>query len=242
MKISIISDLHTEGSSYRISESNSDLILMAGDICTVKSKNGFVNKSNVPVIAVPGNHEYYGGEMMAAKIRMKQNNSIKYLDCESVIINGVKIIGCTLWPVFNEVLAKDRNYIAHVINDFKQILNDGSPLLIPDMHLLGGMNRKWLREELKVKHSGPIIVMTHFLPSEKSVDPQFKDEKVLNKYFVSDVEDLIGPPVNLWIHGHTHSSVDYTLNGTRVICNPKGYVRRNDVENLKFNPSLTIDI
>lgn len=28
---------------------------------------------------------------------------------------------------------------------------------------------------------------------------------------------------SLWIHGHVHESADYELNGTRIICNPKGY-------------------
>ena len=27
----------------------------------------------------------------------------------------------------------------------------------------------------------------------------------------------------LWIHGHKHESFDYEVNGTRVVCNPRGY-------------------
>jgi predicted phosphodiesterase len=31
----------------------------------------------------------------------------------------------------------------------------------------------------------------------------------------------------LWIHGHTHDPFDYEINGTRVICNPRGYPGEN---------------
>ena len=30
-------------------------------------------------------------------------------------------------------------------------------------------------------------------------------------------------PRKLWVHGHTHSSFDYNIHGTRVVCNPRGY-------------------
>lgn len=29
----------------------------------------------------------------------------------------------------------------------------------------------------------------------------------------------------LWIHGHTHDGFDYHVNGTRVVCNPRGCAR-----------------
>ena len=32
------------------------------------------------------------------------------------------------------------------------------------------------------------------------------------------------------------------MNGTRVVCNPRGYVRSNHAENPEFNPSLIIEI
>jgi hypothetical protein len=32
-----------------------------------------------------------------------------------------------------------------------------------------------------------------------------------------------GQRAALWIHGHMHDPFDYEINGTRVICNPRGY-------------------
>jgi hypothetical protein len=48
----------------------------------------------------------------------------------------------------------------------------------------------------------------------------------LNCYFVCDPEPLIlkRKPA-LWLHGHTHGSVDLVVGATRVRCNPFGYAR-----------------
>jgi hypothetical protein len=48
----------------------------------------------------------------------------------------------------------------------------------------------------------------------------------------------------LWVHGHTHSSFDYLLNGTRVVCNPRGYPlrRQGGFENPDFNASFAVDL
>ncbi len=40
--------------------------------------------------------------------------------------------------------------------------------------------------------------------------------------------------------GHTHDSFDYNINGTRVICNPRGYSTFD--ANPVFNPNLVIEI
>jgi hypothetical protein len=47
---------------------------------------------------------------------------------------------------------------------------------------------------------------------------------VLNGAFVSDIETFIASSrVPLWIHGHTHYCVDYTVGETRVLSNQRGY-------------------
>ena len=46
----------------------------------------------------------------------------------------------------------------------------------------------------------------------------------------------------LWLHGHTHDSFDYRINGTRVVCNPRGYARNGINENALFDPSLTLEV
>ena len=60
---------------------------------------------------------------------------------------------------------------------------------------------------------------------------------------VSDAERLIdGSRARLWIHGHTHDSFDYCLNGTRVVCNPRGYARNGVNENPLFDANFLVEI
>jgi hypothetical protein len=71
---------------------------------------------------------------------------------------------------------------------------------------------------------------------------------------VSELESLMGAErVQLWIHGHTHSSFDYVVAGTRVVCNPRGYARglgsdpeqaspTLSFENPEFQPALVVEI
>jgi hypothetical protein len=48
-------------------------------------------------------------------------------------------------------------------------------------------------------------------------------------------ENLVDENVSLWIHGYTHTSIDYKLRGTRVIANPRGYFS----ESQAFNGNLS---
>jgi predicted phosphodiesterase len=60
---------------------------------------------------------------------------------------------------------------------------------------------------------------------------------------VSDAEYLFGTGrAQLWIHGHTHDSFDYTVHRTRVVCNPRGYAKAGTNENPRFDPDLIIEV
>jgi hypothetical protein len=86
------------------------------------------------------------------------------------------------------------------------------------------------------------VVITHHAPSPKSIHPRFAGSAI-NACFVSDVESLMGAQrAALWIHGHTHDSFDYTVSGTRVVCNPRGYSKNNVNENPLFDPNLVVTI
>jgi predicted phosphodiesterase len=46
----------------------------------------------------------------------------------------------------------------------------------------------------------------------------------------------------LWVHGHTHNSCDYHIKRTRVLANPRGYVKDGKAENSEFDPGLTVEV
>jgi predicted phosphodiesterase len=99
-----------------------------------------------------------------------------------------------------------------------------------------------LQDRLDEDFEGKTVVVTHHLPSIQSVSERYKDSD-LSACFASNLDYLFGEKVDVWIHGHTHDSLDYTVCGTRVICNPRGYERYGSgPENYDFNPELTIEI
>lgn len=110
------------------------------------------------------------------------------------------------------------------------------------MNALYERNRAWLKQALDTRCPEPTVVITHHAPSLRSVNPRFKGS-LLNACFASETDDLVqGDKAVLWIHGHMHDCLDYTLNGTRVVCNPRGYFRDGIPENPAFNPAFTVSV
>jgi len=58
----------------------------------------------------------------------------------------------------------------------------------------------------------------------RSITPRYRNSSP-NCFFVCpEAEDILRKQSpRLWVHGHTHDSVDYHLGATRVLCNPLGY-------------------
>ena len=60
--------------------------------------------------------------------------------------------------------------------------------------------------------------------------------------YASNLQSLFGR-MQLWIHGHVHHSRDYLVDGTRVLCNPRGYSLHSGAdENRDFDASLTVTV
>src|SRR5262249_10274772 len=127
------------------------------------------------------------------------------------------------------------------MNDFKLISleNDPSKSFTPEASVaLHRRSRAFLRRMLNAPFDGPTVVVTHHGPHPNSINARYLSD-VLNPAFGSDLAALIesGRP-KLWIHGHVHSSFDYRVGATRILCNPRGYGN----ENPGFDPLLVVDI
>ena len=98
-----------------------------------------------------------------------------------------------------------------------------------DLIELHQQQRAWLRQALARPFAGRTVVVTHHAPSARSVegfggwpgDPRAGTGARAAAY-ASNLTDLFGPNVGLWIHGHVHASLDYVDRGTRVVCNSRG--------------------
>ena len=100
----------------------------------------------------------------------------------------------------------------------------------------------WLAKQLAQPFDGKTVVVTHHGPDLGSLDPRYSHDLVSGG-FLSRRPDLVAQ-ANLWIHGHTHTSFDYCIDDSRVVCNPRGYVSRRtgEPENRYFDWCCVIDI
>jgi Icc-related predicted phosphoesterase len=96
-----------------------------------------------------------------------------------------------------------------------------------------------LASKFRERFNGTTIVVSHHAPSIKSIPSALRNDLISSAY-ASDLEGLVsGSNAKLWIHGHIHSSSDYYLGKTRVICNPKGYP---DEPVQDFDPKMVAEV
>lgn len=260
MRLHILSDLHIETTAFDPPETGADVVVLAGDIHngTQGLEWAATRFAGQRVLYVPGNHEYYDGDLrsgmetLAARAR---ELGITLLDNAMTEIDGVRFLGSTLWTDFCLDGADRRDEVMKLslpfIVDFRAI-RDGDGLFTPEASVrLHAASRKWLGERLAERFSGPTVVITHHAPHPLSVHARFARHPA-NGGFVSNLENAMGTAV-LWIHGHTHNSFDYSVKGTRVVCNPRGYVYKKKApnsetvlavkaENGEFDPGLIVSV
>ncbi len=247
----VFSDLHLEFCDWTPPPAPADAILLAGDIAVGThgiewARRQFADK---PIVYVPGNHEFYGARLPEAleALRSAANRcDIHFLDGDECTLDGVRFLGATLWTDYalygsaKAQLARAMAEAKHHMNDFRMISwTDGSrftPELVREMHLT---RAQWLADKLAEPFAGPTVVITHHLPHLLSIHPKYEGT-ALNPCFASDLDHLVRAPVTLWVHGHTHESIDYVVNGTRVVCNPRGYLPEEP--NPAFDPQGVVEL
>lgn len=234
MRIRVLSDLHHEffldkGRAFRdLLPVDCDVLVLAGDIsteCIGTALAHFCDRFR-HVVYVLGNHEFYGSSVSRTLDRIEKLNhgihNLHWLENTSVELGGVRFVGGTLWfPKPTTDKGKWGMTDFHVIREFE-----------PWVYAQNMATRAYLQQTV-----GPsTVVVTHHLPSYRSVHPKYRGSS-LNRFFVGD--DMTVRP-RLWIHGHTHESMDYTVGNTRVVCNPYGYFGQE--ENPQFDPGFTVEI
>jgi predicted phosphodiesterase len=253
MRLHILSDLHLGSAGFEPPETDADVVVLAGDIARPRESVPWAMQFAKPVLYVAGNHEFYGGSIdgtLGALRRACAGSSIQVLDGDEIVLGGVRFLGATLWTdfeLFNDAARKAEAMAEaqRLIRDFSRIRREeaSDAVFTPqDSVALFRRQASWLSQRLAAPFDGPTVVITHHAPSTGSIHPRFTDS-LLNACFVSAGERLLdGTRAPLWIHGHTHDSFDYRVNGTRVLCNPRGYAKDGVNENPCFDPALVIDI
>jgi predicted phosphodiesterase len=247
MQIQLVSDLHTEFHadsgmalvSRQLDNTDVDVLVLAGDVVCWKhyeeaSKVLSVLCERYPhVVYVTGNHEYYGSSfdnvrMLIEKVARKYPNKFHWLENSSVVIDGQRFIGCTLW--FPEPTTAVRFLNRKFLSDYSQIKD-----FEPEVYNKHRFSCGYLFEEIKKTD----IVITHHMPSYRLVAPEYISSS-LNNFFAVNLDELLVGGCKLWVCGHTHTGFDTTVFNTRVICNPLGYPREKSA--FSFNPHLIVEV
>lgn len=265
MQAVIFSDLHLSFSDldYRLDfPPNAEIAIIAGDVCAPVSSSlkwifERVVMQGLPVIFVAGNHEHYGhilDHSMADGMAVRgRYDGLHWLENEGVVIDGIRFLGATLWTDYE--LYERPEESMHVallhMNDHRAIHRVDAAgrrgrFYPEDARAIHQASRAWLERQLKEPFDGKTVVVSHHCPHPHSIHPRYAGDR-LNPAFTSDLDAIIERyQPTAWVHGHTHSSFDYQVGQTRVICNPRGYVhsvfgKRNEIENPDFQPFKVVE-
>jgi predicted phosphodiesterase len=288
VNIQLLSDLHLESHPHFAAQplAGADVLVLAGDIGSYQQDSALTRLAvpdfglarfsprpvheggaawPTPVIFVPGNHEYDALEFDQAHQRLRQaceRWGLIWLEQESVVLQGVRFVGCTLWSDFDglssapgttandlaaaapgalaeQLKARDKAFrAANFYLRKNHSLQGGALLLAEQLRERALESQRWLRQALAAGFDGPTVAVTHFAPSLLSADPRYGLTPG-TAGFCNALDDLL-PAAKLWLHGHLHCAQDYVSRGCRVVANPLGYARKGEQKN--YRPELLIAV
>lgn len=252
LRLWVLSDLHIDINrasplDLPASPPEHDVVVIAGDIgegladsVDWIAANGF---NRVPVVYVCGNHEFYGHdrheELERGRRHASGHDNIHLIERDAVVIGGVRFLGCTLWTdyaLYGEAEQAMRD-AGKYLSDHVTIANRGRSWTPYDAREEHFASRAWLTNRLAEPFDGQTVVVSHHAPSESSVHPKFRANRI-TPAFCSNLDDLVAQ-ADIWVHGHTHASFDYRLGKCRVVNNPRGYVKR---EKTGFRNDLVVEV
>ncbi|MBN9407057.1 MAG: metallophosphoesterase [Burkholderiales bacterium] len=275
MKIQLLSDLHLEQNpDFQPQPApDADLLVLAGDIGSYQRGSRLAARGDgdfglarfsplprgagwpVPVLYVPGNHEYDGLDVDATHARLRascERLGIHWLEREQWLWQGVRLLGTTLWSDFEalvpqgpavrpeqQTLARDKafraanHYLRHA-----GALRHGRVWLAEAIREQALACQAWLRAALAQPFDGPTVVITHFAPSLRSKDPRYGLTPGTAGF--CNALDALFEQADLWLHGHLHCAHDYQAGRCRVVANPLGYADKG--EQVGFRPTLSIPV
>ena len=230
MRIHLLSDLHIEFDRFIPPAVDADVVILAGDIGVgTLGVKWAAEAFSCPVLYVPGNHEFYGGQLTRTldKMRDARADHVQVLDRDVAVIGGVRFLGATGWTDYkstgDRVAAMERAFLQ--MNDFRAIRTHDFRRTRPaDFALEARATREWLLAELDKHFDGPTVVVTHHAPLLRCLDVSPHGRSHLDAAYANDWQDIFKlGVVDLWMHGHSHAAIDFKVGKARIVCNPRGY-------------------
>lgn len=262
MREIVVSDLHLEhyktvtkamrclGVPDNVQEDT--VLILAGDVVPIAKYRKYIKFFEhlariypAGVVWVPGNHEYYGGCVETSRPE-NLPEGIHFLERESVIIDRVLYVGCTLWAELNSVGSDSQSRLSK-FPDFRFVdCKEGVKQTIRSVSDFNDRDTSWLRHELFVAgfighpYFDTVSVITHFAPTTKYIAAQYSASE-FNQFFSNALEKwflpggiALQPIIKNWYFGHTHVSFEDRIQNLNLKCNPAGYPVMQSLENPKF--------
>ena len=251
LKIQVVSDLHIEYKSNFVPDPltfiipTSDILILAGDIGSFykcAQLKEFLERLCIYfkiVIYIPGNHEYYYvNGYTKSSMEQLYNNFVKeassiqnlhILNCSSVQIEDVCILGCTLW-------SKPQISIPPFIVRIQE-MDTITYNNIHNNHLI------YIKKMMKYckRKSIKLLVVTHHCPTFSVITSKKRlNDKYISLY-ATNLDNLLKKEnVHTWIAGHIHINFDLiTEGGTHLVGNQLG---KNKHIAKNYNKSKIIEI
>ena len=257
MNIFPVSDVHLEFRDYdpacipsTADDRDNTILVMAGDITMLSQPLHFLHdladRFN-RVIWVPGNHEYYTGDVVYSSEQARDwirseglSDKVHFLDDDAVVIDGVAYCGATAWTDFNDSISAAFE-AKYRMNDFALIERAGKPLTIEFMVNSHLGARQFFDSCIDRFPDNKVVCVSHHGLHPDVIDPQrHSSRSLLNYAYASNAAVQMGwlGLVDLFISGHTHHCVDYNVEGSRFVANCLGY----PCERTGFDPNLRIKV
>lgn len=250
MNINYMSDLHLEFHPLKEKYPQGEVLVLAGDIVSNTETYGYQCQQIVDLASnfelclfVFGNHEFYKGDINYTKDRigdsLSKANNLVILDNSSYQFKNRHFHGATMWTSFSHGLYSD--VASGCMNDFHLIRNNGKSFTVDEAQENCYETLEFFQNSVQKDD----IVITHHAPHPSSIDRDKFGDDPLNYAFYEDNRDLIDDiKPCLWIHGHVHNNNDYIFNNTRIVSNPRGYVRYSGrlPENDSFDIMKSVEI
>ena len=277
MKIQLLSDLHLEANPQFIAEPapDADLLVLAGDIGSYqRRRDGSVMSEPdwglrrfsplpqhagwpVPVIFVPGNHEYDAIDVDAAHHALRrtcERLGIGWLEREQMQFEGVRLLGTTLWSDYDALadhpMSRPKGGAGGPqttpTDPVSQRLRQRERAFRAANFYLSKMDARWrgrLFDAQAMREWG--LACQDWL--RNALATRFSGPTVVVTHFAPTLHsadpryglapgtagfcnglDPLLPQADLWLHGHLHCPVDLRVGSCRIVANPLGYADKNE--------------
>lgn len=246
MRLQLLSDLHLETEDFQPEPAfGAELLVLAGDVDSTWEGLSRFARWPVPVLFVPGNHEFDRRDLDEALPALRArcgSLGIRLLEKQSWVFasrSGLKVrfLGTTRWCDFDAFGPAGRPKAEKAAGYFVKVMKSTrhgrvfDPAAVREEALAC---KAWLAAELRAPNTGwdRTVVVTHYAPSLRSADPRYGAQPGTASFCNADDELL--PWADLWLHGHLHCRHDYVIERSglpsRVVCNARGHAHKGEAD------------